>query len=50
MMKVVRLGARKEGQVIAGVGVQRREYGQSEPQPGGGHVTAHQEYAQERRQ
>lgn len=50
MMKVVRFGAGKEGQVIAGVGIQRGEYGQCKPQPSRGHVTTHQEYAQKRRQ
>lgn len=35
--------------MITGMGVQRGEQGQSEPQPRRGHVRSHQENAQKRR-
>lgn len=50
MMKIVGLGTGKEGQMVARVGVEGGEDGQSEPQPGGGHMAAHEKDAQEGRQ
>lgn len=46
-MKIMGLGAGKEGQMVAGVGVEGGEDGQGEPEPGGGHVTAHEKDAHE---
>jgi len=50
MVKVVCLGTGKERQVVAGVGIQRGQDGQGEPQPRGGHMAAHQKDAEEGRQ
>lgn len=50
MMKIVSLWTGKEGQMIARVCIESGKNGQREPHPGGGHMTAHDEDAQEGRQ
>lgn len=47
MMKIMRLGTGKEGQMVARVGIQGGENGQGEPEPGGGHMAAHEKDAHE---
>lgn len=46
----MRLRRREEGQMVARVGVERGQDGQGEPEPGRGHVRAHDQHAQERGQ
>ena len=50
MVEVVRLRAGEERQVISRVGVDGGEQRHTEPEPGGGHVTAQQQHPQEGRQ
>lgn len=48
MMEIVGLRAGKKGQMVARMGVEGAQNGQSEPEPRRGHVRPHNKYPQER--
>lgn len=48
MVKIVRLRTGEERQMVPGVGIQRRQDHQREPQPGDGHVASEHKNTQER--